>query len=73
VDANFSSLWLKDVCQLGVIKVEEGGDWCRDIMVKKVGNGEVTRFWHDIWISSCSLCQAFPSLYSVSLQKEDHI
>jgi hypothetical protein len=53
---------LKDVCQLGVIKVEEGGDWCRDIMVKKVGNGEVTRFWHDIWISSSSLCQAFPRL-----------
>jgi hypothetical protein len=24
---------LKDVCQLSVIKVEEGGDWCRDIMV----------------------------------------
>ncbi|MCI24115.1 hypothetical protein A2U01_0045298, partial [Trifolium medium] len=38
-DIKFASLWWKDLCLLGRMATNEDGDWCSDIMVKKLGNG----------------------------------
>jgi hypothetical protein len=69
----YASLWWKDLCKLGRISGSSNGDWCSEVMVKKVGNGGGTRFWLDKWIGEGTLCQAFPRLYSISCQKEHFI
>ncbi|KAK2360340.1 hypothetical protein QL285_085620 [Trifolium repens] len=69
----YASLWWKDLCKLGRISGSSNGDWCSEVMVKKVGNGGGTRFWLDKWIGVGTLCQAFPRLYSISCQKENLI
>jgi hypothetical protein len=68
-----ASLWWKDLCKLGILNGGNGGDWCSEIMIKKVGNGGNTRFWLDAWVGERPLCQKFPRLFSVSVQKEDCI
>jgi hypothetical protein len=35
-----------------------------------MGNGINTRFWLDNWLGPISLCEKFPRLFSISLQKE---
>jgi hypothetical protein len=39
-------------------------------VVKKVGDGRLTAFWTDIWISNVSLKDRFPRLFSVSSIQE---
>jgi hypothetical protein len=65
---NIASIWWKDLCTLGRISIVDDGDWCRDIMIKTLGNGGGTRFWVDIWVGNIPLCDLFPRLFSVSLQ-----
>jgi mannosylglycoprotein endo-beta-mannosidase len=65
---SFATLWWKDVCHLemGVgptISLEE-------VIVRKLGNGMLIRFWKDIWIGEIPLCSLFPRLFSLSEQKE---
>ncbi|GKE26031.1 RNA-directed DNA polymerase, eukaryota [Tanacetum coccineum] len=38
-------------------------------LVKKVGNGDETFFWNDVWIADFSLKHLFPRLYSLELDK----
>ncbi|MCH92063.1 putative non-LTR retroelement reverse transcriptase related, partial [Trifolium medium] len=59
-----------DICRLGVINGVDGGDWCRDIMVRKLGNGNNIRFWKDTWLDAEPLCHAFPRLFSMSIQPD---
>ncbi|CAJ2668309.1 unnamed protein product [Trifolium pratense] len=40
----FASVWWKDMCRLGVIYGDGGGDWCQDTMVRKLGSGNVIIF-----------------------------
>ena len=35
-----------------------------------VGDGTSVKFWEDVWCRDCSLKEAFPKLYSVSLARE---
>ncbi|GJT21272.1 hypothetical protein Tco_0891209 [Tanacetum coccineum] len=37
--------------------------------VKKVGNGENTLFWEDLWVEDGSLCDNFPRLYELESNK----
>lgn len=39
-------------------------------MVRRVGNGESTSFWKDIWVGAISLKSAFPRLYALYTQKD---
>jgi hypothetical protein len=64
------SLWWKDLCWLGRKTTNEEGDWCSDIMVKKLGNGGRTRFWLDNWEGPTPLCYLYPRLFSISLQTQ---
>ncbi|MCI00244.1 LINE-1 reverse transcriptase like [Trifolium medium] len=72
-DVKFASLWWKDLCSLGRMVPSDDGDWCSDIMIKKLGNGGNTRFWHDLWMGPTSLCHLYPRLFSISLQTKDCI
>jgi hypothetical protein len=40
---------------------------------KKVGNGMLTSFWNDPWISDQSLRQRFPRLFGISMHKNEMI
>ena len=44
-----TSLWWKDLCALGK-ELENVQDWFWEFTKKRIGNGETTVFWHDIWI-----------------------
>ena len=35
-----------------------------------VGNGRRVRFWRDRWCGDSPLCESFPSLFALSLEKE---
>ena len=39
-------------------------------IMQKVGNGQNTRFWEDVWLGELSLREQFPRLYSMSNQKD---
>ncbi|KAK2406586.1 hypothetical protein QL285_042301 [Trifolium repens] len=63
----FASTWWKDICSIGV---NLDHNWFSQQVIKKMGNGEQTSFWKDLWIGTVPLCEKFPRLYSISLQKE---
>jgi hypothetical protein len=65
-NVKFASLWWKDLCCLGWVRENEEGDWCGEIMTKKLGCGGGTRFWLDKWLGPNILCELFPWLFSVS-------
>jgi hypothetical protein len=70
---SIASLWWKDVCDLGRISSIDDGDWCNEIMIKKMGNGGGTRFWLDLWIGNSPLCELFPRLFLVSQQTNAYV
>ena len=35
-----------------------------------VGNERMVRFWRDRWCGDCLLCESFPSLFALSIEKE---
>ncbi|GAU33007.1 hypothetical protein TSUD_358740 [Trifolium subterraneum] len=63
-----ASLWWQDICLLDV-----NGGWFRLAVGKKVGMGDSTSFWNEVWIGSQSLRQRFLRLYSVSTQQNEVI
>jgi hypothetical protein len=65
VDAHrLSSSWWRDLCQL------DGDDrWFGSAVGMKVGRGDSTYFWDEIWIGDQSLRAKFPRLYGMSEQK----
>jgi hypothetical protein len=62
----FASLWWKDICRLGEVNRADRVDWCRAVMIKKLGNGYKTSFWNDVWIDDVPLCVVFPRLFSMT-------
>jgi hypothetical protein len=35
----------------------------------KIGNGEMVRFWEDVWLCNLSLADQYPSLYNIIRRK----
>ncbi|GAU42409.1 hypothetical protein TSUD_324640 [Trifolium subterraneum] len=66
--SRLASKWWTDVCNL-----DTGSNWFSDAVEKRVGDGNLTKFWSDIWIGNQSLQQRFPRIYSVSNQKGNTI
>jgi hypothetical protein len=62
------SSWWRDICLL-----DKDSDWFNNAVGKKVGNGNATSFWNEIWVGTQSLRERFPRLYGISLQKEEVI
>jgi hypothetical protein len=64
----FASTWWKNIVSLD--KAVEGKNWFLESMVRKVGNGVSTSFWHSKWIGDVPLAVAFPRLFSISNQQD---
>lgn len=60
------SIWWKDLCHLywGIDGVGLRGSFC-----KKLGKGDGTSFWGDLWVGDSCLKDLFPRLYRLSCQK----
>jgi hypothetical protein len=63
----FASLWWRDICSIGY---NLDHDWFSQNVVKNLGNGRLTRFWHDPWVGNVSFSVLFPRIFSISTQKE---
>jgi hypothetical protein len=64
---SYASRWWLDVVSLeGVV----GVNWFNTEVVRKVGNGENTRFWLDHWVGNEALCLTYPRLFLISSQKD---
>jgi hypothetical protein len=70
-NVKFASLWWRDLCCLGRMRSNEEGDWCCDIMIKKLGSGGNTKLWIDNWVGNTPLCKLFPRLFLVSSQTDN--
>lgn len=60
------SVWRKDLCRMywGV-----NGNGLRGSFYKKLGRGEGTSFWSDLWVGDTCLMEEFPRLFRLSCQK----
>lgn len=67
-----ASAWWKDICLLGMA-IDLDGDWFGDWVVRKVGNGESTLFWHEPWAGDQPLIRSFPRLFLVSNRRGDQV
>lgn len=69
--SNFSngSTWWQDLGKLTSASSSSGNDWFTMNVTKHVGDGSNTQFWHHLWIGNAPLCQSFPRLYSISVDK----
>jgi hypothetical protein len=60
-----TSAWWRDIC-----RVDSGTSWISQAVNKKVGNGNLTSFWKDVWLGDQSFEIRFPRLFGISLHKE---
>jgi hypothetical protein len=65
------SNWWKNIIELD--KAVPNRNWLVDSIVRKLGNGLTTSFWHAKWIGDAPLALAFPRLYSLSNHKENMV
>ncbi|CAJ2667120.1 unnamed protein product [Trifolium pratense] len=63
-----ASSWWGDLCKLDGIS-----NWFSLAVGKKVGRGDSTSFWNEIWVGGQSLRQQFPRLFGISAQKQEVI
>ncbi|GKF20060.1 hypothetical protein Tco_0068698, partial [Tanacetum coccineum] len=61
------SPWLDIVNE--VRKLASKGIDLLSLVKKKVGNGEATSFWNDVWLGDFPLKQTYPRLYFLELDK----
>jgi hypothetical protein len=60
-----ASVWWRDIC-----RVDSENSWFSQAANKKVGNGNSTKFWKDVWLGDQSLENRFPRLFGISLLKD---
>jgi hypothetical protein len=70
-NSNLTSLWWKDIRALDVGIASQ--NWFERVVIRRLGNGALTRFWIDKWIWDMSLCIKFPRLFSLALHKSAYI
>ncbi|CAJ2647958.1 unnamed protein product [Trifolium pratense] len=66
----FSSTWWKDIWS---ISVNLNTNWFTQGVIKRIGCGDQTKFWRDIWVGTVPLQERFPRLFSVSTQKDCNV
>ncbi|MCH82386.1 LINE-1 reverse transcriptase like, partial [Trifolium medium] len=64
----FASSWWRDLCHL-----DEETSWFSSAVGKKVGSGDSTTFWNEVWIGDQSLRHRFPRLFGISMQQQSMI
>jgi hypothetical protein len=65
---SIASRWWVDICNL-----DKDSNWFVSALEKKVGSGNKTKFWSEIWVGDQPLRDRFPRLYGISNQKEGTI
>jgi hypothetical protein len=60
-----SSRWWMDICNL-----DKDNGWFFSAVERKIGRGDETKFWEELWVGNQPLCDRFPRLYSISIQRE---
>lgn len=72
---NFSrgSYWWKDIGTLSRRLHSSQTTWFSTSMVRVLGNGASTTFWHHAWAGQTPLCIMFPRLYAISQDKDKMI
>lgn len=57
-------VWWRDLGS--IFSNREGNtEWFSSNIARKIGNGENTYFWHDVWINNVPLSVKFSRLYTV--------
>ncbi|GAU50808.1 hypothetical protein TSUD_288340 [Trifolium subterraneum] len=64
VPRNVSNRW-RDLCHL-----DGDSNWFSLAVGKRVGRGDSTFFWNEVWVGGQSLRQGFPRLFGISLQQD---
>jgi hypothetical protein len=66
--ASLCSSWWKDLCH-----IDNGVGWVNQVIAKKLGCGNSTHFWRDVWVGGQSLEHRFPRLFRISTQQDETI
>jgi hypothetical protein len=65
--ARIASPWWKDICSLE--NYVDSKNWLSEAIVRKVNDGASTSFWSHVWHGTVSIAEAFPRLFTLSIQK----
>ena len=52
-------------------EIRKEGSRLSNYIVFSVGNGRSIRFWLDSWCADEALCNSFPSLFALTVSKEE--
>lgn len=66
--SNLVSTWWKGVSLIGS-KKEDPPNWFENGLVRKIGSGLSTSFWHDFWVDNSPLSSRFYRLFTISHRK----
>ncbi|MCI12865.1 putative non-LTR retroelement reverse transcriptase, partial [Trifolium medium] len=53
--------------------LEDDNAMWKEGVIKRIGCGDQTKFWRDIWVGTVPLQDKFPRLFSVSTQKDCNV
>jgi hypothetical protein len=53
--------------------VDNGIGWFAQAAFKKVGNGNITKFWKDVWVGNRTLQSRLSRLFGISVQKDTFV
>jgi len=59
--SRMDSIWWRDLCSVGKEKGVES-NWLTTSISRRIGNGEKTSFWKEVWVGEHSLCHEFLEL-----------
>jgi hypothetical protein len=63
--SNGASTWWRDICLL-----DKGSNWFADAVIKRIGDGNSTSFWSEVWIGNQTLQLRFPRIFSIANHKD---
>jgi hypothetical protein len=63
-----ASNWWRNVCTL-----DKDSNWFAEAVVKRVGVGNRTLFWKEVWIGDLTLQDRFPRIFNISEDKDNTI
>lgn len=64
------SVWWRDVCSMEDRSETGQAGWLAESFRKVVGSKQQTFFWKEMWVEGGKLCQRFPRLYNLSINKD---
>ena len=67
--ARSGSTWWTEVVKIRDVIGGGGNGWFSESVVRRVGDGEATLFWHDRWCGDVALRERFSKLFDLALNK----